>query len=77
MQFGGIEHSVKRLLLRFGNFCAYDNNDDSDDNYNDNRTDYFTPCACVRGKYDLHVYLSLVGLHENHQISWIRHKSEL
>ena len=43
--FGGMEHSVKRLLLRFGNFCAYDNND------NDDRTDYFTPCACVWGNY--------------------------
>ena len=29
-------------ILRYGNFCAHDNNDD--------KTDYFTPCACVRGK---------------------------
>ena len=27
-------------FLRFGDFCAYDNNDD------------FTPCACMQGKYD-------------------------
>ena len=33
-------------FLRFGNFCAYDN-DDKDDNDNDDTTDYFTPCACT------------------------------
>ena len=33
-------------FLRFGNFCAYDN-DDKDDNDNDDTADYFTPCACT------------------------------
>ena len=28
-------------ILRYGDFCAND----------DDMTDYFTPCACVRGKY--------------------------
>ena len=33
-------------ISRYGDFCANDNND------NDNDTaDYFTPCACARGKY--------------------------
>ena len=27
---------------RYGNFCAHDNDNDND------TTDYFTPCACVR-----------------------------
>ena len=30
-------------FLRSGDFCAYDNN-------KDDKTDYFTPCACARGK---------------------------
>ena len=34
-------------MLRSGDFCVHD-----DDN-NDNRTDHFTPCACVRGKNNL------------------------
>ena len=52
-------------FLRFGNFCAYDNNDNdnndnnnndnnnNDNDNNDDRTDYFTPCACARGNYCL------------------------
>ena len=35
--------------LRIGDFCAYDNDDDD----NDDKTDYFTPCACARGKYKI------------------------
>ena len=33
-------------ILRSGDFFV-DDNDDNDNN--DNTTDYFTPCACVRG----------------------------
>ena len=34
-------------ILIYGDFCAHDDNNDND---NDNHTtDYFTPCACVRG----------------------------
>ena len=29
-------------ILRYGNFCANDKDNDT--------TDYFTPCACARGK---------------------------
>ncbi|MCG8625067.1 MAG: hypothetical protein MJE68_24090 [Proteobacteria bacterium] len=31
-------------ISRYGDFCAHDDND------NDDTTDYFTPCACARGK---------------------------
>ena len=34
-------------ISRYGNFCAHDDND------NDDTTDYFTPCACARGKYSV------------------------
>ena len=33
-------------ILRYGNFCGNDNNDNDDDDM----TNYFTPCACARGK---------------------------
>ena len=33
-------------ILRYGDFCAHDDNDDNDNN---DTTDYFTPCACARG----------------------------
>ena len=32
-------------ISRYGNFCAHDD-DDND------TSDYFTPCACVRGNKD-------------------------
>ena len=32
-------------ISRFGNFCVHDNNND----HNDDRTDCFTPCACMQG----------------------------
>ena len=35
-------------ILRYVDFCANDN--DNDDNNDDDTTDYFTPCACARGK---------------------------
>ena len=44
--FGGIEHSVKHLLLRFVDFCAYNNDNNND---HDDKTDYFNPCACAWG----------------------------
>ena len=37
-------------FLRFGDFCAYDDNNDNGD-----RTNYFTPCACAWDKY-LHCF---------------------
>ena len=37
-------------ILRYGDFCANNN----DNNNDDDTTDYFTPCACVRGKNVVH-----------------------
>ena len=34
-------------ILRSGDFCVDNDNNNNDDN---NRADYFTPCACARGK---------------------------
>ena len=45
---------------RYGDFSANDN-DDNNNNDNDNTTDYFTPCACVRGKNNEVDWWSLVG----------------
>ena len=33
-------------MLRSGDFCVHDDDDDNND-----RTDHFTPCACVRSNY--------------------------
>ena len=41
-----ITSRLDAYISRYGDFCANDNND----NDNDDTTDYFTPCACARGK---------------------------
>ena len=47
------------FFLRFGDFCAYNNDD---------RTDYFTPCACAWGikgrprRYDKGWYLKSINI---------------
>ena len=33
-------------ISRYGDFCAHDNDDSDNDT-----TDYFIPCACMRGNY--------------------------
>ena len=37
-------------ISRYGDFCANDNDNNNDNNDNDDTADYFTPCACARGK---------------------------
>ena len=45
-------------MLRSGNFCVHDNND----NNNNDRTDHFTTCACAWSNYTvLHVNISMPG----------------
>ena len=63
------------IFLRFGDFCAYDNNDNDDndndnDNDNNDRTDYFTPCACVRGNYVGPIFTAVICI----QSGWSRWK---
>ena len=41
-----ITSRLDAYISKYGDFCA--NNDNND---NDDTTDYFTPCACARGKY--------------------------
>ena len=40
-----ITSCLNAYVLRHGDFCTNDNNDNDDDT-----TDYFTPCTCARGK---------------------------
>ena len=47
-EFDGVVVLMSRLdayISKYGDFCANGNDN------NDNTTNYFTPCACVRGKY--------------------------
>ena len=39
-----LRRGLDAYISKYGDFCAHDNNDDD-------TTDYFTPCACTRGKY--------------------------
>ena len=47
-------------ISRYGDFCAHNDNDDNDND----TTDYFTPCACARGKNN--VESSIEPLLQNH-----------
>ena len=40
---------LNAYISKYGDFCANDNDDDD----NNNTTNYFTPCTCVQGKYQL------------------------
>ena len=51
-------------ISRYGDFCAHDDNDDNDDNNDNDTTNYFTPCACVRGN---NAHLCWGDVHEKHE----------
>ena len=46
-------------ILRYGDFCANDDNDNKDDT-----TDYFTPCACAQGNYHHYTNTSYRGYYD-------------
>ena len=45
-----ITSRLDAYISRYGDFCANDNDNNDNNNDNDDTTDYFTPCACARGK---------------------------
>ena len=49
-------------ISKYGDFCAHDDNDNSDDN---DKTDYFTPCACARGNKEAMRRSSLLTVSES------------